>query len=142
LASEIPNAKTFAESLVSHAKVLELGPGNGQVSRLLYEYGLGVTTIEFSPPMAEVVKETAPHIQIIVDDFLSHDFGEEKYDGIIGIAFVHFFPAAEAQKVMHKIHSLLRSNGVAMLATTIHQQTHNEIISKTNFSTPLQSRRF
>lgn len=126
-------ADVFAAYVHSGDKVLELGTGSGQLSKLLSERGLQVDAIEYAPKMAELAQMTAPKAHVIVDEFLEHDFGTAKYDGIIGIAFVHLFTAEDAKLVMDKLSGLLASGGVIMLATTVHDQTFDDVVRKTNF---------
>ncbi|TAH32555.1 class I SAM-dependent methyltransferase [Candidatus Saccharibacteria bacterium] len=133
LDTDSPSADTLARFLAPGARVLDLGSGNGQLAKLLTDRGLDVTAIEFSPRMAAIAQETAPNVRMIVDEFLAHDFGNEKFDGVIGIAFVHLFPAADALKVMQKVHSLLKPGGINMQATTLHDHTFDEILAKVNF---------
>lgn len=133
LDTDSPSADTLARFLTPGAKVLDLGSGNGQLAKLLTDRGLDVTAIEFSPRMAAIAQETAPNVRMIVDEFLAHDFGNEKFDGVIGIAFVHLFPAVDALKVMQKVHSLLKPDGINMQATTLHDHTFDEILAKVNF---------
>jgi ubiquinone/menaquinone biosynthesis C-methylase UbiE len=115
------------------SKVLELGPGSGEVSRLLSEAGLKVTAIEFSPLMASLAAQTAPKAKLINAEFLSYDFGANHFDGIFGMAFIHLFPAEEAIKVMNKITDLVKPSGIVHLSTTKHQIGSEGFTTKDNF---------
>lgn len=128
-------ADIFSSHLKKDGRVLELGTGSGQLSKLLCEQGLKVDAIEYAPKMAQLAALTAPDANIIADEFMGHDFGVTKYDGIIGIAFVHLFNAEDAKEVMTKLNALLVDGGVLMLATTIHDKTFDDIVKKSNFKT-------
>lgn len=115
------------------ARVLELGPGAGGAAKVMIESGLDVTCIEFSPKMALVASRTTPQARVIVDEFLAHDFGSQKFDAIVAIAFVHLFPPGEARGLIKKIYDLLDSNGLALISTTLHQSSREGYEIKKNF---------
>jgi SAM-dependent methyltransferase len=116
------------------SKILDLGPGNGNVLNLLKARGFEPIGIELSPDMAELAQETAPGIPIVVDDFLKHDFGDERFMGIFACAFVHLFPGSEVLRVLQKIEYLLSSDGVALIATTKNSQSVEGYIEKKRFN--------
>ncbi|MDO8537678.1 MAG: class I SAM-dependent methyltransferase [archaeon] len=116
-----------------HPKILELGPGSGHASQLLIEKSYDVTAIEFSPTMAKLAKEIAPKAKIIVGEFLSHDFKEQKYSGILGMGFIHLFNSIDSSKVLNKIYQLLEKNGVGHLTTTRNTKSEEGYFSKINF---------
>lgn len=101
--------------------VLELGPGNGYVLKLLSDKGHKVVGIEFSKNRAEIVKKTAPKAEVIIDEFLSYDFGKQKYDLVIALEFIHLFPPKEFKETMDKIYNLLSENGLTILTTTMDE---------------------
>lgn len=123
----------YFEDQYPSAKILELGPGSGYIAYLLAKRGHQVTAIEFSPKMAEVTKSTAPNIQVITGDFFDYDFGDKKFDVVLGIAFIHLFSAKDAMKVVRKIKNLLEINGVIILSTTLHKHVKEGFIEKVNF---------
>jgi cyclopropane fatty-acyl-phospholipid synthase-like methyltransferase len=135
LEADIQLADTFISQLKTGKRVLELGIGSGQLARLLGERQLRVEAIEYSPRMAELAQQTAPDTRIIVDEFLRHNFAGKQYDGVIGVAFIHLFSSADAERAMMKIKNLLVPGGVLMLSTTVHDKTHDDFVKKSNFKT-------
>ncbi len=117
-----------------HLKILDLGPGNGNVLSLLKARGFDPSGIELSPEMAAIAQETVPEVPIIVDDFLGHDFGDQRFEGIFACAFVHLFPGNKALHVLQKIKSLLSADGVALIATTKHGRPEEGYIEKKRFN--------
>ena len=107
--------------LTGEELVLELGPGNGYVLKLLSDKGHKVVGIEFSKERAELVKKTAPKAEVIVKEFLSYDFGEQKYGLIIALEFIHLFPPEEFKGIMDKIYDLLNKNGLTIITTTMNE---------------------
>lgn len=126
--------QTFSQFLGSaNYSVLDLGPGSGYMSKLLTENNYRVTAIELSPKMAALAKETAPAINLVIGDFLSHDFHAQKYDGILAVAFIHLFPGNITSQVLNKMHCLLNDGGIAFIATTKHLISDEGILEKDNF---------
>lgn len=130
---------SFVKNLVkilpySSANLLELGPGSGYIAKLFGQYHYKVTAIEFSPAMAAVAQQTAPNAHMIIDEFLNHDFKNQRFDVILGIAFIHLFPKLEVEVVIQKIKSLLTPKGVVILSTTIHKEDTEGYLHKVNFT--------
>jgi SAM-dependent methyltransferase len=133
---------SFIKDSKNCLEVLELGPGSGDILKNLYDKGYKVTALEFSPKMAEVIKRTCPESRIIVDDFISYNFGEEKFQNILAIAFIHLFPEEDCILVLEKIRNLLKEEGVAFISTTLHENFEEGYFGKTNFkNNPLRYRR-
>ena len=84
--------------------LLELGPGAGVAILTLTQAGYEVTAIELSGQTALLAQQTAPRAKVITGEFLSFDFGKERFDGICAIAFIHLFPQVDAVRVLQKIH--------------------------------------
>lgn len=132
----------FIDKRFSNPKILELGPGAGYSLKLLADRGYDVMGIEFSPKMAEVARKTAG-VDVIVDEFLNHDFHDQKFSAIFAMAFIHLFPAADAQKVLNKARDLLVDKGFAYFSTTIHGNSGEGYYGKANFKEqPLRFRKF
>jgi SAM-dependent methyltransferase len=115
--------------------ILELGPGPGYIAKRLIDYGHKVTAIEFSPKMAKIAQKTALKARVVIDDFLNHDFKNEKFDAVIGIAFIHLFPKEDAKKILAKIAKLLNKDGTLILSTTVHSRLSEGYEIKSNFNT-------
>lgn len=130
----------YLKSKFKRAKILELGPGSGLSLKILSEKGCKTTAIEISKNMIEVAKRTSPETEFINDEFLSHDFGKSKYDGIFARAFIHLFPKTEAVKVISKMKCLLNREGIIHLATTIHKTSGEGIMEKSDY--PGKPKRF
>lgn len=111
----------LGQYLTGKELVLELGPGNGYVLKLLSDKGHKVVGIEFSRERAELSKKTAPKAEIIIEEFLTYNFGAQKYDLIIALEFIHLFPPKEFKEIMDKIYNLLNKNGLTILTTTMNE---------------------
>jgi 2-polyprenyl-3-methyl-5-hydroxy-6-metoxy-1,4-benzoquinol methylase len=119
-------------------KILDLGPGSGQMSRLMTQKRLGVDAIDISLKMAKVAQETAPKARVVVGDFISYDFKNKKYDGILAVAFIHLFPGSKTRSILRKMYGLLKKDGVMFLSTTKHSKSEESYFRKVNFEKKLK----
>lgn len=114
-------------------RILELGPGSGYAAKLLLDLGYRVTALDFSPKMAAVAKQTAPRLDIVVDEFLAHDFGAERFPAVVALAFVHLFTGEDSKRVIRKIHNLLEPAGLVCMSSTRLDVSGEGYDRKTNF---------
>lgn len=114
--------------------ILELGPAAGYTTKLLSESGYIVDALEFSSELSQFCKRNAPLANVINDEFLTYDFKEKKYMGILAVAFIHLFPKNITKQVLSKIHSLLDINGIAYISTTLHTMSNQGFETKSNFN--------
>lgn len=100
-------------------KVLELGPGTGQATDPILNTGCEYHAIELGQHLYEKMKEkygNRNNFNIVNDDFITHDFGEQKFDMIYSAATIQWIPEEVA---FSKTFSLLKKGGVlAMLLTS------------------------
>lgn len=76
--------------------ILDVGCGSGRLSLALSCSHHNVTGIDLSPKMIERARLNAADgskLVFVCDDFLTHDFGFESFDGIISAAMLHHVPA-------------------------------------------------
>jgi len=122
-------------SLIEYAKVgkgmsvLELGPGTGQASGPIIETGCDYLAIELGEHLADFMKKKFshyPNFHIINDDFITHDFGEKKFDLIYSAATIQWIGEEIAYP---KCYNLLKPDGVlAMMLTNADYRTSNEVL--------------
>jgi len=131
----------FIDARFSNPSVLELGPGSGYSLKLFSEKGYKASGIEFSQKMADVAKKTSG-VEIIVDEFLAHDFGNTKFSAVFAMAFIHLFPYGDCIKVLNKMHDLLHDKGLVYVSTTLHETSGEGYCGKVNFKgQPLRFRK-
>jgi SAM-dependent methyltransferase len=93
-------------------KVLELGPGTGQATDPILDTGCDYTAIELGKNFAEVLRKKygeRGNYKLINDDFITHDFGGEKFDFIYSAATIQWIPEEVA---FGKTFELLKSGGM------------------------------
>ena len=128
------SAELFAD-LIAYADVgagkavLELGPGTGQATEPILKTGCDYLAIELGEHLAAKMCEnfaSYSNFSLICDDFITHDFGEQRFDMIYSAATIQWIPEEIA---FAKTFSLLKPGGVlAMMMTRSDYRTPNEAL--------------
>lgn len=109
--------------------VLELGPGTGQATDPILSTGCDYNAIELGENLYAKMKEKYgryPNFHIVNDDFITHDFGERKFDMIYSAATIQWIPEDIA---FSKTFELLKPGGtLAMLLMRGDYKTPNEAL--------------
>ena len=126
------SAKLFSD-LIEYAgigpgkTVLELGPGTGQATDPILNTGCDYNAIELGEHLFEMMKRKYgqyPNFRIVNGDFITHDFGEQKFDLIYSAATIQWIPEEIA---FAKTFELLKPGGIlAMMLTKGDYKTPNE----------------
>lgn len=99
-------------------KVLNLACAVGLDAHWFHKQGYEVTGVDIAPRMLEHAQKRVPEATFCADNFLSMDFGNEKFDAAFAWAFIHLFPGEQADHVIQKLHKVLKVGGYALLSTT------------------------
>lgn len=126
------SAELFSD-LIEYAKigpgksVLELGPGTGQATDPVLKTGCDYHAIELGENLfAMMVRKYGgyPNFSIVHDDFITHDFGDQRFDMIYSAATIQWIPEEVA---FSKTFALLKPGGtLAMMLTKGDYKTPNE----------------
>lgn len=121
------------ESLIEYTKlgkgknVLEIGPGTGQATDPILKTGCNYNAIELGEHLYEKMKSkygSYPNFSIVNDDFITHDFGGQKFDLIYSAATIQWIPERIA---FPKIFDMLVPGGtLAMMLLSMDYKTPNE----------------
>lgn len=107
--------------------VLELGPGTGQATEPVLRTGCDYHAIELGEHLYQKMIEKYGHcdnFRIVNDDFITHDFGKEKFDLIYSAATIQWIPENIA---FSKTFDLLKPGGtLAMMLTRADYKTPDE----------------
>lgn len=107
--------------------VLEMGPGTGQASEPILKTGCDYLGIELGEHLAAFMQNkfsSYPNFRLILDDFITHDFGDQRFDTIYSAATIQWIPEEIA---FPKVFSLLKPGGMlVMMLTRSDYQTPNE----------------
>lgn len=126
------SAELFSD-LIAYAKVepgrtvLELGPGTGQATEPILNTGCDYYAIELGEHLADMMKRkygNRSNFHIMNDDFITYDFGSQKFDLIYSAATIQWIPENIA---FQKTFDLLNPGGtLAMFLTKADYKTPNE----------------
>ena len=98
--------------------VLELGPGTGQATDPILDTGCDYLAVELGEHLADAMRRKygqRPNFHIVNDDFITHDFGDRRFDLVYSAATIQWIPEAVA---FSKTFALLKPGGtLAMLLT-------------------------
>ena len=107
--------------------VLELGPGTGQATEPILKTGCDYNAIELGENFYAKMNEkfgSYENFHIVNDDFITHDFGDMKFDMIYSAATIQWIPERVA---FPKTFDLLKPGGVlAMMLLNGDYKTPNE----------------
>ena len=123
-------AYMIAEAGIGPGKrVLEIGPGTGQATEPVLRTGCEYHAIELGEHLYRKMQEKygkLPNFDIVNDDFITHDFGDVKFDMIYSAATIQWIPEAIAYT---KIFDLLKPGGtLAMMLTSAEYKSDNEAL--------------
>ena len=109
--------------------VLELGPGTGQATDPILDTGCDYHAIELGEHLCEMMRRKygrRSNFAIVNDDFVTHDFGDERFDMIYSAATIQWIPETVA---FSRTFDLLKPGGtLAMLLTVSDYRTPNEAL--------------
>ncbi|MBR4538702.1 MAG: methyltransferase domain-containing protein [Clostridia bacterium] len=109
--------------------VLELGPGTGQATDPILKTGCDYLAIELGAHLTGFMRQkygSFPNFHIVNDDFITHDFGNRKFDVIYSAATIQWIPEETA---FAKTFDLLKPGGtLAMMLTSGDYRTPNEAL--------------
>ena len=107
--------------------VLEIGPGTGQATEPILKSGCNYNAIELGEHLYAKMREkydSYPNFHIVNDDFITHDFGDTKFDMIYSAATIQWIPERYA---FPKTLELLKPGGIlAMMFLIGDYKTPNE----------------
>ncbi|MCR4960672.1 MAG: methyltransferase domain-containing protein [Lachnospiraceae bacterium] len=110
-------------------RVLEIGPGTGQATEPVLRTGCEYHAIELGEHLYRKMKEKygmLPNFNIVNDDFITHDFGDMKFDMIYSAATIQWIPQDIA---FSKTFELLKPGGtLAMMLTSSEYRSDNEML--------------
>lgn len=133
------SATDLAQLLLRHlppgspSRILELGPGSGEVLAILSSNGRSATAVELSPKMAAVASAHAPDALVIVGDARRARFARGSFDAVYASAFIHLFPKAEAARLLGRVRHWIQPDGLLFVSTTAEAMSGEGIEIKPDY---------
>lgn len=93
-------------------RVLEIGCGTGEFSRLLAGRAGEVLALDLSPQMIRLARERSqahPNIEFVVGDAAAHPLPAERFDCVVTLTTLHHLPA---ELILRRVREALRPGGV------------------------------
>lgn len=114
--SNIEYHALVARSIPDEAKdVLDIGCGEGMLSRRLRRNHAQVTGIDADPRSIDLAREQSDRnlgITYLCEDFNDHPFADESFDAIVSVATLHHL---DARAGLRRMSSLLRPGGTLVV---------------------------
>ena len=131
-------SKELFDYLIDYAKVgpgkdvLEIGPGTGQATDPILSTGCNYNAIELGEHLYAKMKEKYgkfDNFSIVNDDFITHDFKDQKFDMIYSAATIQWIPEEIA---FSKTFELLKPGGTLamMLVLGDYKSSNEELFNK------------
>lgn len=111
--------------------VLEIGPGTGQATEPVLKTGCDYHAIELGEHLYRKMIDKYggyPNFSIINDDFITHEFGDQRFDMIYSAASIQWIP--EDTAFTRTFHLLKPGGTLAMMLISGDYRTPNEALYK------------
>ena len=106
----------FLEYVKKHAKVLDLGCGNGRLYELLELKKVDYLGVDNSSGLLDKARENFPNARFEFGDMVDLDLPDSSYDMVFSIASFHHIPGRKLRRrTVNEMHRVLRSDGVLIL---------------------------
>ncbi|MBQ8137553.1 MAG: methyltransferase domain-containing protein, partial [Clostridia bacterium] len=86
-------------SIDKEKRVLEIGPGTGQATDPILQTGCDYHAIELGEHLSAKMREkygAYPNFHLVNDDFITYDFGRQRFDMIYSAATIQWIPEETA----------------------------------------------
>ncbi|HEY9404301.1 MAG TPA: methyltransferase domain-containing protein [Pyrinomonadaceae bacterium] len=93
-------------------RILEIGCGAGEFSRLLAARAESVIAMDLSPQMIRLARERSklyPNVDFVEDDVMAYQFPDNQFDCIATLTTLHHLPI---EPVLRKIRKALKPGGI------------------------------
>lgn len=113
---EKPMMRSMLPNL-ENKKVLMLGCGTGEESKLLETFGASskqLTGIDLSSKSIEIAKKSYPNIEFVVGDMNDLPFQSDSFDFVYSSLAIHY--NATPEKVYEEVYRILKPNGMFLFS--------------------------
>lgn len=110
-------SKLLARIGTEPSRILDVGCGAGLATSILAGAGHRVTALDLSSRMSALTAARAPQASVLTGDYQSIRFSQP-FDAIVAFAFIHLFPAGQAEAVLARMRGDLVPGGHLFIGTT------------------------
>jgi SAM-dependent methyltransferase len=111
-----PEFDHFLSYTRKHAKVLDLGCGNGRLYDFLKPKEVTYLGIDHNSQLLDLARKNFPEAKFQLDDLMDPKLEEGAFDNVFCIAAFHHVPTREMRKkVLVDIHHALKTDGILIL---------------------------
>jgi len=111
-----PEFDHFFAYIRKHAKVLDLGCGNGRLYDFLRPKEVTYLGIDHNSHLLDLARKNFPEAKFQLDDIMDLDLEEEAFDNVFCVAAFHHVPGKKMRKkVLDNIHHGLKPDGILIL---------------------------
>jgi 2-polyprenyl-3-methyl-5-hydroxy-6-metoxy-1,4-benzoquinol methylase len=117
LTFEIDYLNERLKSLNERIRILDLGCGHGELSRLITKKGDSLSGVDFIPEFSKSFKETDNHSFTCVNvaDFVT----DQEFDLVLLMGVVQFLEVEEELRVYDNMSRMLSTNGIAVIKSQV-----------------------
>jgi ubiquinone/menaquinone biosynthesis C-methylase UbiE len=116
-------------------KMLEIGPGVGQLILMFSEGGYETIGIDLSSEMLKIASSTSPNTKFINANVLEYNFPEDNFDVICAAAVIHCFPENDAVYLLQKINKWIKQEkGIFYVHTTAENEPQEGFEEKKDYN--------
>lgn len=106
----------FAHEMCEAGPVLDAGCGPGQITAYLFERGVDVRGIDFSPEMIRIARELHPRIDFSVGDMLELALPDALFAGLVAFYSIIHVPRDQVERALAELRRVLRPQGRMLLS--------------------------
>ncbi len=111
-----PEFDHFLAYTKRHAKILDLGCGNGRLHEFLKSKEVSYLGIDHNSHLLEHARKNFPDAKFLLDDIMDLKLEEEAFDNIFCIAAFHHVPTKKMRrKVVADLEKALKPDGILIL---------------------------
>ncbi len=120
--NEILNETIYNIQKNKGAKVIDIGSGTGNLTKIAFDFGYDVIGIEPNNKMLNIAKTKFPFISFVNGSFLSLPFSENSIDAIITSYAFHHLTDEEKLLAIKLFKDKLKNDGSVIIADTMYYQ--------------------
>jgi len=111
-----PEFQEFQKYIQPNDRILDVGCGNGRLTKIFDKVKVNYTGIDISPRMLEQAKKLFPNHTFQMGDILSLPFPENHFNIVFCLSVLHQIPSIELRrKAMEQLYRVTRSGGKLVL---------------------------